>query len=89
MTTTLTLPAPRFPAPVKFSPPVPLADAQVPHCPACGEGTVFICVCGKCGSPGADYCCGQYPLVSGAYVSELPGNHSWLGCALVAAPKAA
>jgi hypothetical protein len=74
-------------APVKFDPPVPLADARVPACPACGEGTMFVHVCGKCGSTDDDnpYCCGQPMLIRGAYVSILAGAHSFLGCPLLAA----
>jgi len=74
-------------APVLSAPPVSLADARVPSCPSCGEGTVFLHACGTCGSTGgaADYCCGQSMLVRGAYVSTLTGQHSWLGCPLMAA----
>jgi hypothetical protein len=74
-----------MPAPVTFDPPMPVADAPVPACPACGEGTVFLWVCGRCGRTDTDGrpCCGQYPLVRGAYVSVLVGNHSWLGCPLI------
>jgi hypothetical protein len=79
-----------FPAPVVFDPPLPPGEmvpsgVTLPVCPACGEGTVFVNVCGRCGSndPGP-YCCGEYPSSSGAYLSVLPGEHSWLGCPLTA-----
>lgn len=74
-----------MPAPVTFDPPVSMAgDWTTPVCPCCGEGTVLLFTCGNCGStdPGP-YCCQELPLVRGAYVSVLPGYHSWLGCALV------
>lgn len=76
-----------LPGPVTFDPPVAFADAKVPSCPSCGEGTEFLLVCGKCGStePGPGYCCGRPMLVRGAYVSVLPCSHSWLGCAIVGA----
>lgn len=75
-----------FPAPVSFDPPLKPCDplpygVTLPACPACDEGTVFVNACGKCGStdPGP-LCCGEYPSLRGAYVSVLPGQHSWLGC---------
>ena len=79
-----------LPGPVTFSPPVSLAaDVDMPSCPCCGDGTVFLFVCGRCGSKdAAPYCCQERMLVRGAYVSVLPGHHSWLGCALMSAGTA-
>ena len=84
-----------FPAPVSFDPPLKPCDplpygVTIPACPGCGDGTVFINVCGKCGStdPG-NLCCDEYPSLKGAYGSVLAGQHSWLGCAVVAPIAAA
>ena len=74
-----------MPAPVKFDPPVWLgADVRMPECPGCHEGTVFLKVCGRCGSAeDAPACCGEQMLIRGAFVSVLAGHHSWLGCPLI------
>jgi hypothetical protein len=83
-----------LPAPVMFDPPLAPADllpagVRIPACPSCGEGTVFLNVCGGCGNtdPGP-YCCGQFPSLRGAYVSVLPGEHAWTGCPLANAKAA-
>jgi len=78
-----------FPASLKFDPPLAPATplpkgVEIPACPSCGDGTVFLLVCGKCGNlDPSPVCCGEYPSLRGAYVSVLPGEHSWLGCPLV------
>jgi hypothetical protein len=79
------MPTMTMPAPVKFDPPVSLGSEHMPSCPACGGGTRFLRVCGSCGSTDDSpaYCCGESMLVSGAFVSLLPGLHSWLGCHFV------
>ncbi len=73
-----------LPPSVTYDPPVPQDDHNVPmpSCPSCGEGTVILYVCGKCGNRDGspDWCCSQRMHMRGAYVSLLPGNHSWLGC---------
>jgi len=76
-----------IPPAARFDPPVSLAaDVRMPACPACGAGTVFLWVCGLCGSTDGSpaYCCGESMLVRGAYVSMLGSAHSWLGCTLLA-----
>ena len=75
-----------MPGPVTFDPPVSLAaDVTMPACPSCGEGTVFLFICGLCGSKDGSpsFCCQDSMLVRGAYVSVLGGAHSWLGCSLI------
>ena len=75
-----------MPGPVRFDPPVSLAaDVRFPACPACGEGTVILFVCGRCGSRDGSpsFCCQESMLVRGVYVSLLPGMHAAQGCPLV------
>ena len=69
---------------------MPPSGVTIPACPACGEGTVFLHVCVRCGStdPGP-YCCGEFPSLRGAYVSVLAGEHAWSGCSLITAGKTA